>query len=354
VRPAAGVGAPPTTPALPQDAPTACGVYDRCQQELRFAWQTESMPTGDLTVTEDASPGEWIAPRLKGEFGAVTLAVSSGYAAYARICHPASDREGRSVTWSDVARATGRTAHPLMQWHALVGSSDPLNFKGSLWPGSAPERGNLTPRLLEELCRRLGKHTTDPEHCCFALWIGWVHGGGDIVRAEHVGTSSTPQPQPIERAPAAFSADELSWPRPSDAPRSRQGTTQPAGGTGGSRAQLENACMRLAMYEQSVRTFEDEVRRRDADLDRLHRSLDSVHASVSWRITAPLRAAKRGMKRLHAAPDHRGGEKPVTDYDEGCRAAKRNDERALMNTSEASAPNRVRARHHTDDNLQAG
>jgi hypothetical protein len=65
-------------------------------------------------------PGEWIAPRLQGEFGAVTLAVPNGYAAYARICHPAIDRDGRSASWPEVARATGRTPHALMQWHARV------------------------------------------------------------------------------------------------------------------------------------------------------------------------------------------------------------------------------------------
>jgi hypothetical protein len=32
-----------------------------------------------------------------------------------------------------------------MQWHTIVGSPDPLNFTGSLWPGEAPERGNLAP-----------------------------------------------------------------------------------------------------------------------------------------------------------------------------------------------------------------
>lgn len=168
------------------------------------------MLTGDLSVTEDASPGEWIAPRLRGEFGAVTLAVPSSYAAYARICHPASDREGRSVGWSEVARATGCTAHPLMQWHALVGSSDPFSFKGSLWRGGDPERGNLAAHSLEVVCELLGKHTTDAKHCFFAVWIGWswVHGGGLVARTGHVGTSSTTQP--TEYAPAAFSADELS------------------------------------------------------------------------------------------------------------------------------------------------
>lgn len=174
------------------------------------------MLAGELKVAGDASPGGWIAPRLGGEFGAVTLAVPSGYAAYARICHPATDGEDAPVTWSRVARATGRTAHPLMQWHALIGSPDHLNFKGSLWPGGDPELGNLGGHSLEVLCGLLGENTTDAEHCFFAVWDGWgwVHGGGgriELVRPGLVGTGSGSEP--VECAPAAFSADELSRPR---------------------------------------------------------------------------------------------------------------------------------------------
>jgi len=170
------------------------------------------MPVGELRVTEDASAGEWIAPRLGGEFGAVTRAVPSGYEAYARICHPPGDREGCPVRWSDVARVTGRTAHPLMQWHALVGSWDSLDFTGSLWPGCDPSRGNLALDPLRALCALLAKHTTDLEHCFFALWIGWgwVEGiGTTTITLVPEGTSKPPA---VERGPAAFSAEELSRP----------------------------------------------------------------------------------------------------------------------------------------------
>lgn len=166
-----------------------------------------------LSVTEDASPGEWIAPRLGGEFGVVTLAVPSGYEAYARICHPASDGDGCAVSWSEVAEATGRTAHPLMQWHTLVGSSDPFNFAGSLWRGGDPEWGNLAPAPLEVLCELLGKHTAAAEDCFVAVWDGWawVHGGGVNARFELVSGNS--KPKPAECAPPAFSEQELSRPR---------------------------------------------------------------------------------------------------------------------------------------------
>lgn len=173
------------------------------------------MPAGDLRVTEDASPAAWIAPRLGGDFGAVTLAVPNGYAAYARICHPPYDCEGRSVSWSEVARVTGATVHPLMQWHALVGSSDPLNFKGSLWPGTDPQRGELAPDPLEALCGLLAGHTTDAENCFFAVWIGWgwLDGVGMSRVTAVPAESSGFAPGSLDSGPAAFSQDELGRPR---------------------------------------------------------------------------------------------------------------------------------------------
>src|SRR5580765_2352871 len=77
---------------------------------------------GDLEVTDGAAAGAWIEPRLGGEFGAVTLQAPRGYEAYARVFHPATDSEGKSVRWADVAKACGKVAHCEMQWHALVTS----------------------------------------------------------------------------------------------------------------------------------------------------------------------------------------------------------------------------------------
>jgi hypothetical protein len=131
-----------------------------------------------LRVSDDLSAAAWIPRRLEGDFGAVTRTVPSGFAAYARICHPAADRDGTPVTWEHVAQATGRQTHPLMQWDALLGSPDPLNIRGSLWPGSDPRRGHLVPELLGPLCDLLAPHTTTPENCHFCLWEGyrWSRG----------------------------------------------------------------------------------------------------------------------------------------------------------------------------------
>ncbi|MHB8669517.1 MAG: hypothetical protein ACYDAD_02995 [Acidimicrobiales bacterium] len=100
--------------------------------------------------------------------------VPSGYPAYVRICHPAPDRDDKSATWSEVAQVTGRQAHPLMQWHALVGSPDSLNMHSSLWPGDNPERGNLVPEVLGPLCDLLADHTATAERCLFCVWEGYA------------------------------------------------------------------------------------------------------------------------------------------------------------------------------------
>ena len=165
----------------------------------------------DLRVSDDVSPAAWIAPRLGGDFGAVTRTVPGGYEAYARICHPVADRDGSPVNWSEVAVATGAQAHRLMQWHALVGSSDPHNFVGSLWHGSDPRRGSLELDALVALLALLSAQAAVVSVCCFCLWegYGWVERPATVVSSTLAGVDSG------EAAPSApaFSAEELSRPR---------------------------------------------------------------------------------------------------------------------------------------------
>jgi hypothetical protein len=133
----------------------------------------------ELARDDDVAAASWIKPRLTGAFGAVTRHVPEGYAAYVRLCHPAEDDAGQEVTWSTVAAATGRQAHPTMQWHALVGSADYLNMTGSLWLGSNPDRGSLAPPTLAALCETLAQHTATPGACYFGIWdgYGWLPNG---------------------------------------------------------------------------------------------------------------------------------------------------------------------------------
>lgn len=122
----------------------------------------------DLTIVDGAAAGAWIEPRLGGDFGAVTLQVPKGYEAYARIFHPAYDRESNPVRWAQVAEIFGTTAHREMQWHAILGSPSPSAAEGK-WEGLDPSLGAMDLDELDVLCRILGAHTADPKQCFFGL-----------------------------------------------------------------------------------------------------------------------------------------------------------------------------------------
>lgn len=134
------------------------------------------MQAQDLEVVNGADAGAWIRPRLGGRFGAVTREVPKGLEAYARIFHPASDRRGDPVRWAEVADVFGTTAHREMQWHALLGFSDPSELRwsygpetrvGRKWTGQDPSVGALDLDTLDVLCEVLAAHTLGPTRCYF-------------------------------------------------------------------------------------------------------------------------------------------------------------------------------------------
>ena len=127
------------------------------------------MHSDDLKVIDGAAAGGWIESRLGGEFGAVTLQVPKGYEGYARVFHPASDPGNNSVSWADVAKACGTTAHREMQWHAIVGQPTYRPNDVSKWPGQVPSVGEMDIPVLDALCEVLTAHTADPDHCFFGL-----------------------------------------------------------------------------------------------------------------------------------------------------------------------------------------
>lgn len=157
----------------------------------------------------DVSAGDWIRERVgPGLTGDMHGFVPRGFAAYARVFHPATrDRPvGRSwppvpyerhraaweafeasrpeidvepVGWAETAAAFGGELHPLAQWHRLAlpdagGAEDgPRDAAG--WRYSAPPAGQLDPGVLAALARVLTASTTTPDDGFVGLWDG--HGG---------------------------------------------------------------------------------------------------------------------------------------------------------------------------------
>ncbi|HQD71758.1 MAG TPA: hypothetical protein PL177_10840, partial [Limnochordia bacterium] len=73
----------------------------------------------------DVEVGRWLALSLEEYWSRtntanyITAVIPKGYAAYARLLHPAyRGSEDRELTWAQVAKLTGRSPHAQMQWHA--------------------------------------------------------------------------------------------------------------------------------------------------------------------------------------------------------------------------------------------
>ncbi len=159
--------------------------------------------------TADVAAGDWLKARLDdGRAWGPTMhaVVPRGFAAYARIFHPATrDRpvgrpwpplpyarhakewaafqaarpeiDDERVSWAGTAAAFGTIMHPLAQWHRIVG---PRSVEGEDGPRDAegrryadPELGGLDPDLLAVTAGILSAHTRTPDSGYLAVWQGW-------------------------------------------------------------------------------------------------------------------------------------------------------------------------------------
>ncbi len=62
-------------------------------------------------------------------------------------------------------------------------------------------------------------------------------------------------------------------------------------------AQVTDLRTQLDSHERAVQELSEEIERRSNELKHVRGWLDAVHSSASWRMTAPLRAGKRTMRR---------------------------------------------------------
>ncbi|CAL9282762.1 hypothetical protein [Streptomyces sp. SudanB182_2057] len=134
---------------------------------------------GRLRVrTADLSPADWLTEHGpgQGEFGTVAAIAAPGFAAYARILHPARLDE-RPVRWSTVAAAHGTRVTPGSRWHEVIGADqDCLDSTDHGRPGvwdEPPAEGPTPPEVAEALLPVLARHTGTPERCWFGLWHGY-------------------------------------------------------------------------------------------------------------------------------------------------------------------------------------
>ena len=126
-------------------------------------------PTPDGRVEE----AEWYAAALAGFGGRVECVVPRGYAAYARILHPANRPDGARVPWAEVAAAIGTVLHPLAQFPSLAGRALYDERAAIGWPGENPLEGTLDVDQLRALSRILSERTGTGDDCWLTVWEGW-------------------------------------------------------------------------------------------------------------------------------------------------------------------------------------
>lgn len=112
-----------------------------------------------MEAAYDLSACEWVRERVTTFATDVRSLVPDTFAAYARILHPVAGRP-----WREVARRTGRTIHPAVQFESLA---------GELEPSVRPDQGRLPEAQRSRLAELLGRHTTTPDRAWFCLWAGY-------------------------------------------------------------------------------------------------------------------------------------------------------------------------------------
>ncbi|WP_125609753.1 hypothetical protein [Specibacter cremeus] len=150
-----------------------------------------------------ADAGQWIADALApfrsgarpaADRSTVAASLPDRFEAYARILHPVNREDGTPLTWSEIARKTGRAVHPCAQFAAVAGIAygDPLVLDGKYL--HVPREGELDAAQLAALATILGEHTGTPRDVYLALWdgYGWIHGAGAVSVLWSVDEPETP------------------------------------------------------------------------------------------------------------------------------------------------------------------
>lgn len=168
-----------------------------------MSWDTD---TEKITPLDDHSAALWVQQGLlplQREIGLrVGNLVPQGFEAYARVFHPASryiaDRQANEpVRWSEIASWTGRTAHPAMQFHSILGHPENPHAKPE-W-GAEPSYGSLDANLVDIVVEALTRFTSKPDTCLFCIWEGaWPGYGAAFAYLAPLGNAT---PQQIAREP---------------------------------------------------------------------------------------------------------------------------------------------------------
>jgi hypothetical protein len=149
-----------------------------------------------LAWSDDVGQADWIGTRL-APFGSGVVAsvVPGGFAAYARVLHPAEDpyTGDRLVRWAAVAAWSGLPLRSDSQFHSVALPPDRPVFPAP-WSGQGPRRGSMYPPDAEVLAELLRPWTTTPDQCWFCVWDGYGWDNVRVVTATRMDVAGQPGP----------------------------------------------------------------------------------------------------------------------------------------------------------------
>lgn len=147
-----------------------------------------------VAPSEEVHTADWIRERLHGWAVDVGSVIPEGFAAYARIFHPAWRPHMIELRWSDVAAANGRTVHPQMQFHSIATPAPGHRTLAVEWQG--PRDGTMSPHQLQALIPLLAARTSTPGRCRLCFWEGYGHFTGAIASFTFRKEGGSPTPPP--------------------------------------------------------------------------------------------------------------------------------------------------------------
>lgn len=131
-------------------------------------------PGSGLVIQNDLAPAAWIEPLLVPDSVQVQAMVPRGFAAYARVFFPfpgddiVADGEvidQEHISWTEMARRNGRTAHALMEAQTILAGPDKGKYGGA---GCS----FLVEEQFDALLPILSRHTSCSDSW-FLLWNGF-------------------------------------------------------------------------------------------------------------------------------------------------------------------------------------
>ncbi len=146
-------------------------------------------PEGGLVWSIDVEEARWWSERLEPWLDpGIRSIVPDGFEAVTRIFHPVEDVDGRTGSWSALAAANGREAHPWMQLHAIATpAGQPVDPRADGPVDPYVSEGHLPDPPRTTLVALLAEATATPERCWFGVWDGFgqLHGSPAVSRLTH-------------------------------------------------------------------------------------------------------------------------------------------------------------------------